>query len=132
MRRAVNLVEIEGSSSVKAAGFEDGAIRILFHSGHWKDFTGRTAAEFAELLEAPSKGRFVHQLDGRPVSNTTIALDTYENDPCCSKRLAKALRSNTLTGADKWICPTCGAEWTPELAPGIGRHWKPQAWAVVW
>lgn len=121
------------SSTVESAGFEDGTIRVLFLSGHWHDYTGRSAEDFEDLLAAESPGRFVRErLVGRPASNARQPLDTYEPDDCCSSKLAKALRSNKLDAADAvFECPTCGVEWAPEATAAAGRHWKPRVWTAV-
>lgn len=62
----------------------------------------------------------------RAASGTAQAgkpLDTFETDECCTKHLAKALRSGILK-ADEWLCPVCGCEWKAEMR-GPLRHWIP-------
>ena len=48
--------------------------------------------------------------------------DTYQDDSCCSKRLAKALLAATepLT---EWTCPRCGVEYRPRVVGDL-RHWE--------
>jgi hypothetical protein len=130
----VTLVPIEGSSSVDSAGFdaERGVIRVLFRSGRFHDYAGRTAADFEEFLAAPSKGRFVHELAGRAATITgpsvLAPLDTFTPDECCSPRISKAIAAGRLAGVEAWECPKCGVDWIPELVPGLGRHWMPRVW----
>lgn len=133
----MQLIEIEGSSNVKAAGFEGGVVRVLFHGGHFRDYAG-TPDDLAELLKAPSKGRFVRErLTGRPdvkiASGPTVLtpLDTFEDDVCCSPRLSRAIRSGKLAAVDEWTCPVCEVPWVAEVAQGIGRHWSPRTWSSV-
>lgn len=51
---------IEGSTQVKAAGFDpaQGVIRVQFHSGHSYDYPGGTQEVFDGLMAAESKGKF--------------------------------------------------------------------------
>lgn len=54
-------------------------------------------------------------------------LNTVEEDPCCARRLGKALLKNgEIT---EWVCPSCGCEWKP--TDGQTRHWKAQWWVSV-
>lgn len=128
------LVEIEGSTAVKAAGFENGVIRILFVTGHWKDFVDCTAADFDAFLAAPSKGRFVQEkLVRRPSAARTLnptALDTFHSDPCCSTRLSRAIAAGIVADLEEWSCPNCGSLWTAKKT-SIGRHWEPRPWMAV-
>lgn len=50
-------------------------------------------------------------------------IDTFEPDECCTKHLARALRTGALK-ADDWLCPVCGCEWKVEMR-GPLRHWVP-------
>ncbi len=128
----MQLRRVEGSAVVDSAGFEDGVLRVLFRSGNWKDFPGRTAEDLEELLRAPSKGRFVHErLSSSRMPAAATPLDTFESDECCSIRLARDLLAGKLAGVDLWTCPKCSVEWVAAAAtPPLGRHWKPRVWAV--
>jgi hypothetical protein len=61
MRQVVQLVPVEGSTAVKAVGFDSGIIRILWRSGSFNDYEGRSQSDFDDLLASPSKGRFVRE-----------------------------------------------------------------------
>jgi hypothetical protein len=136
MRQVVQLVPVEGSTAVKAVGFDSGIIRILWRSGSFNDYEGRSQSDFDDLLASPSKGRFVRERlagGGPAIAGTPVLtpLDTWDHDDCCSKPLRKAIGTGSLAGATSWVCPKCDVEWTPELAPGLGRHWRPQTWLAV-
>lgn len=59
-----------------------------------------------------------------PAAVEVLSLDSYEPDPCCSKHLAKALRTGALKDKDSWVCPKCGCEWKPRMVETV-RHWEP-------
>ena len=50
--------------------------------------------------------------------------DAYQEDPCCGKRLGKALLSGKLEGTESWVCPKCGCEWRSKIIEGL-RYWSP-------
>lgn len=55
---------------------------------------------------------------GAPVSIT----QTYQEEECCGKHLAKAIRTGSILNV--WNCPKCGCDWTGEQV-GTVRNWKP-------
>lgn len=55
-------------------------------------------------------------------------LNTFQDDPCCAKGLAKALRDGKLDAVNVWTCPKCGCEWRPtgyQTDDTLIRHWEP-------
>jgi hypothetical protein len=56
-------------------------------------------------------------------------MDTFEDDPCCSKLLAKALLA-AAEPLESWTCPRCGCLWTPRQV-GPLRNWTPQPAVMV-
>lgn len=55
-------------------------------------------------------------------------LNSYMDDPCCARYLAKALRSGLLAVSDSWHCPKCNCLWKPREVAEDGvslRHWQP-------
>ena len=64
-------------------------------------------------------------------------LNTFQDDACCDKPLAKALRDGKLDEAFTWTCPKCGCEWKAVIhhtVTGIEgdqalldsiKHWTP-------
>ena len=55
--------------------------------------------------------------------------DTYEDDLCCGKRIAKALLAATEPLME-WTCPKCGCTWVPSMVGDL-RLWNVQAPVVV-
>jgi len=57
-------------------------------------------------------------------------IDAYQEDPCCGKRLGKALLAGAVDEKDTWVCPKCGCEWRPVAIEGI-RYWTPHEVIVI-
>lgn len=126
-------IPIEGSSLVAAGGYDVASrtIRVWFHDGKHKDFPDQDRVMFDAFMVARSKGRFLAVLatQAPPVAPPPPGpLDTYEEDECCARRLAAALRKG-IAGAE-WTCPKCEALWKAELV-GAVRHWRPSTWCAV-
>lgn len=49
------------SSNVASIGYENGIIEVHFHNGYAYRYSDTSEALFQEFLNAPSKGKFVHQ-----------------------------------------------------------------------
>ena len=49
---------------------------------------------------------------------------TYQEDECCGKHLAKFIRSGKAANATLWPCPKCGCDWVKKSA-GMFSHWTP-------
>lgn len=48
------------SSDLSSVGYENGTLRIRFHSGGVYDYLGVPASVFRTLLNAPSIGKYFH------------------------------------------------------------------------
>ncbi len=124
----MDLVEVK-SSFIASVGYEAGVLRIVFKDGKQRDYRA-TESDYADLLAAPSKGKWLHQWlsPGAPSVATSgdarSPLATHEDDPCCAKRLSKELRDRKLDGREQWICPKCGMEWLAKMIEGF-KHWAP-------
>lgn len=56
-----------------------------------------------------------------PAAAPAATLNTFDDDPCCSKPLSAFLRFNPH--AWSWLCAKCGSSWTPVQVHGV-RHWS--------
>lgn len=74
----------------------------------------------AEITEAERK----RKLAAEPPS----PLNTWDEDPCCGRRLQKALRENA--NRVLWSCPKCGAVWKAKMI-GTIKHWSPVVFIEV-
>jgi len=122
------------SSNIKAIGYENGLLRVLFHSGHFRDITDVTQELHAAFLAADSKGKFYarHFMGKAEVreEHTDHILNSHVEDECCDGPLNRALRSGSLDNVESWTCPKCGETWKVELIDGI-RHWTPRPVIMV-
>lgn len=62
-------------------------------------------------------------------------LNTYAEDNCCGRALAKALSSGALDDKTKWTHEKCGLDWRVEIIAGEEtevRHWSPHPLIEVW
>ncbi len=50
------------SSNVRCIGYENGIIEVHFHNGYAYRYPNCNERIFNEFLNAPSKGKFVHQV----------------------------------------------------------------------
>ncbi len=55
-------------------------------------------------------------------------LDVIPEDPCCGKRLAKALAAGF--SGDEWECPKCSCTWKARMV-GAVREWDFQTYIEV-
>ena len=61
----MNLIPVV-SSNVRCIGYDSGVIEVHFHNGYAYRYPNCTEQLFQQFLNAPSKGRFVHnKLKGR-------------------------------------------------------------------
>ena len=111
-----------------------------------------TADEYAALMAAPSKGKWINaNLKDRMIPAGGVVpkpdkqyivgehtcevpiklreperpkvLQTFDaEDPCCRVPLSQAIESGRLDNAEAWWCPTCGCEHRPQMV-GTIRHW---------
>lgn len=139
----MQLITIENSSTVKAAGYDDGTIRVVFKDGSVYDANVEISV-FGALMAASSKGSFVHQnLKGKlkrvdalatatpePPAVHSVRLNSVEGDECCGSKITKALGDGALDKVDEWVCPKCGMKWTPEMHGDI-RHWMPRPYVIL-
>lgn len=58
-------------------------------------------------------------------------LNTWDEDQCCARPLAKALRSGKLASTDMWTCPKCGMEWKAAMVE-TARRWSPVVVIQIW
>lgn len=56
-------------------------------------------------------------------------VNTIEDDPCCSRALAKQLRQHPEFQGP-WECPKCGSEWRPITVEAV-RHWTAHSYIEV-
>lgn len=56
----MDMIPVE-SSNVASIGYANGVIEVHFRNGYEYQCSGTSKALFDEFLNAPSKGRFVHQ-----------------------------------------------------------------------
>ncbi len=61
-------------------------------------------------------------------SQSAQPLQTVDEDPCCHRRLLRALTKGLV--GDSWTCPKCGCEWRP-MPIGEARHWRAIAPVMV-
>jgi hypothetical protein len=135
----MELVPVE-SSNVAAIGYHEECrlLRVLFKNGSTYDFPGVDAATHTQIMQAESKSKAIAALERshegvrlsssyaiklREPASSNEPLQTYEPDPCCGPRLAKALP--TLTEVNRWVCPKCGCEWWANVMDGV-KHWLPR------
>lgn len=130
------------SSTVAGIAWEAGRLWVKYRAGDVYSCEA-TAAEYAYLMAAPSKGshlglHFKQRLkfesksgegaQAQTVSGTfpaeQLQLNTHAADTCCSKPLIKALHANELNGKDSWVCPKCGVTWKAGLVQDV-KHWEP-------
>jgi hypothetical protein len=146
------------SSFLSRVGFDRaaGVLRVEFRDGTVL-FRQATAELFCEFMAAESKGKFWHaRLKAGPEpaavegenkrQNVTTEkkppapLQTFDHDPCCSSRLAAAIKAGELDAKSEWPCPKCGTDWKAKVidATAIGdsvwnvmKHWTPAPYISV-
>lgn len=142
------------SSNLARVGYDraTGLLRVEFKGGGVA--VRRVAVDmFADLMAAPSKGKFwIAHLKGLPdaaagassadtgqvpqqpaaavPAQHSPTLQTYEPDDCCGKPLSKALASGALNAAREWTCPKCGTKWVVCDRHPL-RHWEPSVDVVI-
>ncbi len=134
------------SALVARIGY-DPATKVLqatMRNGTVREVTDVNSLEYAEFMASPSKGKhWLHYFRARaktveressnPAEKPEVAepglLQTFADDPCCTRGLAAELTGRPLM--DRWICPKCGSEWIPRLV-GTVRHWEPKCEVQVW
>jgi hypothetical protein len=75
----------------------------------------KEAREISQSTGAPE------QVDA-PVSLT----QTYQEDECCGKHIAKAIRAGTVGVSGAFTCPKCGCEWSADQIGERMFHWTPR------
>ena len=63
------------SSNIKAAGYENGTLRIQFSNGSLYDYHEATAQLYNDFMEAESQGRFFHQKIKSKLTSTKVEKD---------------------------------------------------------
>ncbi len=61
------------SSNIASVGHEDGVLKVRFRDGGEYEYPGVTGADFAEMLEADSKGRWLNQFIAKRAGVTQTA-----------------------------------------------------------
>lgn len=60
-----------------------------------------------------------------------VMLQTYDDDPCCSARLAVAIEKGELDSRVSWTCPRCGLSWEAATIEVV-KHWAPRPAVAIW
>ena len=146
----MQMIEVQ-SSNVAAIGYDPDVhtLAVRYRDGHLYVMSGIQSVQYADLMAAPSKGRWLAaNFRGKEVvdreqpgtqrgggcSSTSTAepapLQTHDQDPCCAPRMEKAMRAGQLDTADSWVCPNCGEEWCMKTV-GPVRHWRMKPSVVI-
>jgi hypothetical protein len=139
----MNLTPVE-SSHVAAIGYLDDerVLLVRYHDGHLYAWLDVSAAQFASLMAAPSKGKALHAMrgtsilisrkeDANQIDNSgagTVAhvksgpLNTLDEDAgkCCAKTMKTFPPGDDIVA---FTCVQCGLEFRPEMV-GPVRHWR--------
>lgn len=54
-------MQVTRSSNIRAAGYENGVMRVQFHNGTMYDYQGVSAETFAEFMASESQGKYYHK-----------------------------------------------------------------------
>ena len=65
------------------------------------------------------------------MADATSTLHFVTEDPCCGKRLSKALLK-LPEATDRWECPKCGTEWQSRKREEGMVCWYPVVVIQVW
>ena len=84
------------------------------------------AAMIVEAVNLYRKERLGTERAGAPeqVDVPVSLTQTYQEDECCGKHIAKFIRSGKAANATLWPCPKCGCDWVKKSA-GMLSHWVP-------
>lgn len=123
------------SSHIEAIGYEAGTMEVHFAGGKVITYENVDAHAHAALMAAESKGSHLHQYfhakgnAARPMELNVYdaelrILETFDADPCCSRRLSQAIAGGFTREVETWTCTKCSTEWKARMV-GPVKHWEP-------